>query len=780
MALSVLITQCLQNDFVAPVGSHEPLPNKLHVGREESLRLLGPDPTAGPVAQLMAWARAQDEDDLVILHIRDHHDTSDPRQADHLALFGHHCVRGTSGAALVLGLDDGVMARESERCVDSISLNDFEGTELADVFRALSQRSDGEPLRVGVVGVWTEAKVTFLLYDLKTRFGIDCLGTCSALTASSSRTHHFAALEQLRRILGVSIFDTVGEFEEWLLPDGTAPQLPVGQGMLDPLIELRGGELSAEDREIVGYLYRDAARVDLQPLSGGFSGAGVYKVSSRDVLGIEQAPSVLKLGPRALIGKERVAFEQVEAILGNNAPSVRGFADLDVRAGLKYSFAAMGQGGVRTLKSLFEDGAPQHRIDAILRTVFGEILEPFFAAAQYETLPLLDHYRFSPEHAPGVRANVEAIAGEGAADRAMLSFPGGLALPNVVPFYERFLRERPPVLGESHYRGFVHGDLNGANILLDARENVWIIDFFHTARGHVLQDLAKLENDLLYIWTKLATEEDLRTAIALTGTLAEVADLREPLPDSPDWLEGASPALRRAWATVRTLRGLAAELCRDDRDPLQLTIALLRYSAHTLSFDESFALQKQWALAASCVHARAIEETLRANARLRVDWVGEVVGPGRLGMTLCPGRRDRARSLDQDLDALVAAGTTILLSLVTQEELEWAGVSSLRAEAERRGIRFWHLPIPDQGTPSLGEARALVSDLVAALGGGGYVVVHCMGGLGRTGTIAACVLTERGMTARDAIAEVRRARSPRAIENPTQERFVAEFAAKPA
>ena len=40
----------------------------------------------------------------------------------------------------------------------------------------------GVPLRIGVVGVWTDAKVNFLLYDLKTRLGFDALSTCSALT----------------------------------------------------------------------------------------------------------------------------------------------------------------------------------------------------------------------------------------------------------------------------------------------------------------------------------------------------------------------------------------------------------------------------------------------------------------------------------------------------------------------------------------------------------------------------------------------------------------------
>ena len=55
---TVLITQCLQRDFVDPIGPHDPLPNLLHVGYTEATRLLGPEPAAqlfAAVAQVLAW-----------------------------------------------------------------------------------------------------------------------------------------------------------------------------------------------------------------------------------------------------------------------------------------------------------------------------------------------------------------------------------------------------------------------------------------------------------------------------------------------------------------------------------------------------------------------------------------------------------------------------------------------------------------------------------------------------------------------------------------------------
>ncbi|HYF51751.1 MAG TPA: isochorismatase, partial [Planctomycetota bacterium] len=443
---SILITQCLQRDFIDPILPHEPLPNLLHVGHAESLRLLGHDPFSGPIAQLMSWARAQSADALDIIHIRDWHDKDDPRQRDHLKQFGEHCIGGTPGAQLILDLDAELGKRPNECAVDSIALNDFQDTKLAEKLDSIRARTvvgasrphpplaesaqtsgamgpgrpHDVPLRIGVVGVWTEAKVSFLLYDLKTRYGVHEIATCSALTASASRAQHFNALEQLSRILGVRVFDTVGEFATWLKP-GSTSLLPVATKKFGHHVAVKGASaaappLSAEDHDIVGYLFRDSSSVTLEPLSGGFSGALVFRATSQDALQHQQAPSVVKLGPSKLIGAERVAFERVEQILGNNAPSVRGFAELGPRAGIKYSFAAMGQGKVRSLKSLFEHNRPVEQLETVIRSVFGDVLRPFYSAARYDRLPLLEHYRFSPEFAPGVRKNVHAIVADRAGD----------------------------------------------------------------------------------------------------------------------------------------------------------------------------------------------------------------------------------------------------------------------------------------------------------------------------------------------------------------------------
>lgn len=182
---------------------------------------------------------------------------------------------------------------------------------------------------------------------------------------------------------------------------------------------------------------------------------------------------------------------------------------------------------------------------------------------------------------------------------------------------------------------------------------------------------------------------------------------------------------------------------------------------------------------------RALDEARHAPPRLRTSLsdplrVNDVI-PGSLGITFLPGKRGASafgsgwlRDLDTDLDALAAAGTTLLLSLVEDHELVELGSTALVPEAEARGIRVVRGPIVDVSVPSVALARALVAAATEEIAAGGRVVVHCRGGLGRAGTIAACILIALGRTPKAALAEVRAAR-PGAVETRGQEAFVEAF-----
>ena len=143
---SILITDCLQHDFVGPVERFEGLPNALHVGHDESLRLLGPQPEEGPVMRMLAWAHQQPDSDLKVIHVRDWHDSQDPLQIEHLSQFGSHCVANTPGADFVFPLE-AVCKEKHIDIVNATTLTNFIGTDLEQRLAPLASPRRSRPVR---------------------------------------------------------------------------------------------------------------------------------------------------------------------------------------------------------------------------------------------------------------------------------------------------------------------------------------------------------------------------------------------------------------------------------------------------------------------------------------------------------------------------------------------------------------------------------------------------------------------------------------------------------
>jgi ADP-ribosyl-[dinitrogen reductase] hydrolase len=179
--------------------------------------------------------------------------------------------------------------------------------------------------------------------------------------------------------------------------------------------------------------------------------------------------------------------------------------------------------------------------------------------------------------------------------------------------------------------------------------------------------------------------------------------------------------------------------------------------------------------------ASAAAARTSATDPLRVDEVAAPPGGGgRIGMTFCPGKRqqgaamgDWERDLAADLARIAGWGAAAIATLMEPHELERYGVPGLGDAVEALGMEWHHLPIPDVGVPdSLFEARWFYAGhrLRTHLLAGRRVLLHCRGGLGRTGTLAARLLVELGTAPGHAVAAVRRAR-PGCIETTAQEAY---------
>jgi ADP-ribosyl-[dinitrogen reductase] hydrolase len=132
------------------------------------------------------------------------------------------------------------------------------------------------------------------------------------------------------------------------------------------------------------------------------------------------------------------------------------------------------------------------------------------------------------------------------------------------------------------------------------------------------------------------------------------------------------------------------------------------------------------------------------------------------------------RDLALDLDRVRDWGAAAVVSLLELEELVLLRVERLGEEILRRNVLWFHLPIVDVSIPDERFEREWVvagEELRSILRRRLDVLVHCRGGLGRAGTIAARLLIELGMEPTKAIEHVRAVR-PGAIQTNDQESFV--------
>lgn len=173
---------------------------------------------------------------------------------------------------------------------------------------------------------------------------------------------------------------------------------------------------------------------------------------------------------------------------------------------------------------------------------------------------------------------------------------------------------------------------------------------------------------------------------------------------------------------------------------------------------------------------------------LRVDWLGPPVLAdglrGRLGLTFLPGKhgpserypgRTYRRELNLDLGTLAEAGIRRLVLLVTDAELSRWGDPEIVARGASAGIDIDRWPMPDGFAPASPAEMDAILGAIRQARVTGDVAVACMGGVGRTGTVAACALVEAGLDADAAVAEVRRVRHPTAVETRAQLEFVYRY-----
>jgi len=170
---------------------------------------------------------------------------------------------------------------------------------------------------------------------------------------------------------------------------------------------------------------------------------------------------------------------------------------------------------------------------------------------------------------------------------------------------------------------------------------------------------------------------------------------------------------------------------------------------------------------------------------IQVAWLPLPIN-GRIGLTFAPGKSDFSMSgelrweRDLELDLLrlrdvFHVGT--LVSLLEEHELALLGIEDYEQTAIAVGIDVLHFPILDTYVPrAMPPVSALLKKIEAIATQGRGVVIHCRGGLGRSGVIGGCLLLKHGLLPDEALKVLATVRSPDCPENETQREFIRAFA----
>jgi hypothetical protein len=292
----------------------------------------------------------------------------------------------------------------------------------------------------------------------------------------------------------------------------------------------------------------------------------------------------------------------VSRFILNNGTTVLGDAEHGEWAGLRYNFLGV-NGPDSRLVWMYDHylQRPVGEVTALLEQLFTRVLKPWYAQPKWEQVFLFrDH---TPLRLfPTLFETAEQVLGLSVDSPDFDCHELGIRLPN--PFW--FLKhEYPRREGESRlwYTAVCHGDLNLRNVLVDERDNVYVIDFSETRPRNVVSDFARLEPVLKFEMTRPESDEEVRRLLVFEQGLTSVTALDQPPPFRYD---GVDPLVARAHAGITLLRRCADRATLFETDMVPYWLALLEWTYPTVCYRQLSARQKRWAACSAALICRSI------------------------------------------------------------------------------------------------------------------------------------------------------------------------------
>ncbi|MEN6462275.1 MAG: lipopolysaccharide kinase InaA family protein [Syntrophomonas sp.] len=184
----------------------------------------------------------------------------------------------------------------------------------------------------------------------------------------------------------------------------------------------------------------------------------------------------------------------------------------------------------------------------------------------------------------------------------------GLVLPNPYHFLKNEYSTRQS-FSQPWYTGINHGDLNMQNILLDERDNVYIIDFSETRPRNIVSDFARLEPIFKFEMTRMGSEADLVSFLKLEKSLAEVNSLDEV---PPFVYPGDDPAVKKVYQMICLIRKYAKTVVIFETDIIPYLLAMLEWTLPIVVFVNVSPFAKK---AATYSAALIVEQIMRLESK---------------------------------------------------------------------------------------------------------------------------------------------------------------------
>jgi anti-anti-sigma factor len=366
-----------------------------------------------------------------------------------------------------------------------------------------------------------------------------------------------------------------------------------------------GASIRDEWEAITRRLYSDCRRVVLTPLLGGFM-SNTFRVASYDADGRRLLPTVLKIGDLALTEREETANRKyVQTFILNNSTTLLGGAAAGDWAGLRYNF--LGITGPDSSLAWLRDHyqrRPADEVVGLVHALFTRVLKPWYGQPRWEPIALY------AEHDPRTLfTSLCEIAGDVlgvSADTDRLPCPElGRDLLNPYFFLQHEFPKRKS-RSRLWYTSICHGDLNMQNVLVDERDNIYVIDFSETRPRNVVSDFARFEPIVKFEQIPIQSSDDLRRLLQFEQGLVSVTSLDQA---PPNWYPGADPSVHKAYEVIKVVRWLADTATIFETDMVPYWLALLEWTLPVVAYRQCTVWQKRYAAYSAALIVETIART---------------------------------------------------------------------------------------------------------------------------------------------------------------------------